>query len=131
MRAQNAEARINSMQLISDDDFTFERVWVNDVKGAILRATHAPSGKTTERSIGFDADGRHRKELIAEIRREIARQFPAEDVIVEHIWCGPGKGGALRMRHTPTGKVVERVIGYESADKNLCAMFAELLQQLK
>jgi hypothetical protein len=119
------------VKLISDDDFSFERVWIDDVKGAILRATHVPSGKMIERSIGFDADGRHRKELIAEIRREIGKQFAPEDVVIEHIWCGPGKGGALRMRHTPTGKVVERFIGYEPADKNLCAMFSELLQQLK
>jgi hypothetical protein len=119
------------VKLISDDDFSFERAWIDDVKGAILRATHVPSGKTAERSIGFDADGRHRKELITEIRGEIAKQFAPEDVVIEHIWCGPGRGGALRMRHVPTGKVVERVIGYEPADKNLAAMFSELLQQLK
>jgi hypothetical protein len=123
--------RYGAMQLISDGDFTFERVWIDDAQGAKLRATHVPSGKSTERSIGFDADGRHRNELIAEIGREIARQFAPEHLVIERMWLGPGNGGALRIRHVPTGKVVERVIGYESADKNLCAMFSELLQQLK
>ena len=119
------------MQLLSDEDFRFECVWIDDEKGAVLRAMHAPSGKTIERVIGFDADGRHRKELIAELRLELAKQFPPEHLVIEDMWLGPGKGSSLRMRHTPTGKSVERVIGYDSKAKNLCAMFSELLQQLR
>jgi hypothetical protein len=119
------------MQLVSDEDFRFERLWIDDKKGAILRATHAPSGKTAERLIGFDADGQHRRELIAELRRELAKQFPPEHLLIEDMWLGPGKGAGLRMRHTPTGKSVERVIGYDSKAKNLCAMFSDLLQQLR
>jgi hypothetical protein len=119
------------MQLVDDNEFVFERVWIDDDQGAVLRVTHVPSGKTTERLIGFNADGQHRKDLITELRRLITTQFPPEHLEITDMWLGPGKGAALRMRHTPTGRIVERVIGYDSRATNLCGMFAELLQQLK
>lgn len=53
------------------------------------------------------------------------------DVELEHMWRGPGKGAALQMRHLPTGISVYRVIGYEPPEEHTKSLFAELQNKLK
>jgi hypothetical protein len=48
------------------------------------------------------------------------------DISIEHVWCGPGKGAALRIRHLPTGVFVERVIGFEPEGQHRRQMMAQL-----
>lgn len=48
------------------------------------------------------------------------------DFVINHIWCGHGKGAALEIRHLPTGISVRREIGYDSEERHRVELLAEL-----
>jgi hypothetical protein len=53
------------------------------------------------------------------------------DFEMDRIWCGPGKGAALQIRHLPTGLSVRRNIGYDPDERHLAELMAELKQKIQ
>ncbi len=53
------------------------------------------------------------------------------DYVIDHIWCGPGKGAELRIRHLPTGISVRRVIAYAPPERHRVELLAELERKLQ
>ena len=119
------------MELFSDEDVRVERVWCGEARGTKLVVHHALSGMTTERMIGFDDEGRHRRELVAELSHRLCERYPARYFVMEHMWGGPGKGSSLCLQHTPSGVTVGRVIGYDPVAHYRREMIAELFEKLR
>ena len=119
------------MQHFSDEDIRIERVWCGESVGTKLVARHTVSGMTAERVIGFDEENLYKQELVAELAQRFSARFPDGDFIMEHLWCGPGKGAALWLHHTPSGIKVGRVIGYDPVGHHGREMMAEMIERLR
>jgi len=119
------------MELFSDDEIRVERVWCGESVGTKLVVRHLLSGLSAERLIGLEDEGRHRRELVAELSHRFSNQYPARDFILERLWCGPGKGASLCLRHEPSGISVGRVVGYEAEARFLREMRTELFERLR
>ena len=119
------------MQLFSEEDIQIERVWCGESIGTKLVVQHGASGMSAERVIGFDDEGPHRRDLVAELKQRFFAQFPDREFIMEHLWCGPGEGAALWLHHTPSGIKVGRVIGYEPVARHTSGMMAEMIERLR
>ena len=119
------------MELFNDEDIRVERVWCGEDVGTKLVVQHVLSGIIAERVIGFDEQGRHRRELLAELSHRFSAKYPARDFVMENLWLGPGKGASLCLRHMPSGLAVGRVVGYEPVSRFHREMMTELFQKLR
>lgn len=117
--------------MLHSGDIQVNRIWCGTETGTKLVATHSLSGISIERLIGFETEDKHRREMILEVSHLHATQYPSEDFIMDHIWCGPDKGAALRLRHKPTGISVDCFIGYNPAGSYERELQKELFQRLK
>ncbi len=118
------------MNILSDGQVRIERVWCGEAIGAKLIAHHLPTGISVERVIGFEVRSGYGAELQAELLLQLSRSYPPEDFVIERGWTGPGKGASLCLRHIPSGKKVERHVGYEPVTQHCREMVVELFQQL-
>jgi hypothetical protein len=119
------------MKLFDEEDIQVERIWCGEESGTKLLVKHNQTDLVAERMIGFEDEGQHRHELIAELAHRFSKQFPPEHFIIEHLWLGPGEGAALQLRHAPTGISVGRNVGCEPQGRYQRELFAELLRKLQ
>ena len=129
--ALNRSPSSGRMQLFSEEDIRIERVWCGESIGTKLVVQHEASGMTAERVIGFDDENLHKRELVAELKQQFFSRFPDKEFIMERLWCGPGKGAALWLLHTPSGIKVGRNIGYDPVARYVPEMFAEMVERLR
>jgi len=119
------------MNIVTDHNIRVERIWCGETTGSKLLVQHVPSGIFVERVIGFDEQSQYIAELQAQLLQQLNALYPPEHFIVEHLWCGPGKGASLRLIHVPTRTTVERFVGYEDKARHISEMMSELFFRLK
>lgn len=119
------------MHIFDEQDIQWERLWLGPDEGTKLVVRHLPSGLSAEHIIGFEDEGPHRRKLHTELSHKFEQMYPASDFILDHIWCGPGKGTSLRLSHRPTGITVDRNVGPEAQAKHQHELLQELFTRLK
>jgi hypothetical protein len=100
----------NDHSLLADEDCRISRLNPGESE-VTLRAEHLPTGVALERSVNPAAESEERRTLLADLAAAVARQYPADDFVIEHLYKGPGKGCTLVIRHVPSGLSVGRDIG--------------------
>ena len=119
------------MTLIHEGHVQFDRVRSSDGSEIQVRARHVPTGITVVRSVAADAsEDAVKADLLAALSEEVVKRFRPEDIRIDHIWCGPGKGAALRIVHLPTGVSMQREIGYDPPDLHRPELMSLFLERL-